>query len=221
MTYDEVMARLKELGNESVLKQEAKRGPIDNQFGVKSGDLRDLAKLIKSNPALAAELWKSGNVDAMILATQLMKPKMLSLDELDSMLKEVPSSKVADALVTHVIKPHPQKDTRREVWMDSEHDITARIGWSLTTERVIKNPDGLDLTYLLDRIDQQMGDAPSVVQWTMNYCLAEIGILFPQLREHAIAIGAKIGAFRNYPVSKGCVSPFAPIWIQEMVKRGS
>jgi len=25
--------------------------------------------------------------------------------------------------------------------------------------------------------------------------------------------------FRDYPTSKGCTSPFAPIWINEMVKR--
>ncbi|PLW90773.1 MAG: DNA alkylation repair protein, partial [Mucilaginibacter sp.] len=29
----------------------------------------------------------------------------------------------------------------------------------------------------------------------------------------------RLGIYRDYPVSKGCVSPFAPIWINEMVKR--
>jgi len=28
-------------------------------------------------------------------------------------------------------------------------------------------------------------------------------------------------AYRDYPVSKGCTSPFAPIWINEMVRRQS
>jgi 3-methyladenine DNA glycosylase AlkD len=57
------------------------------------------------------------------------------------------------------------------------------------------------------------------VQWTMNACLAEIGIHFPEHRKRAIAIGEKLGAYRDYPVSKGCTSPFAPIWINEMVRR--
>ena len=35
----------------------------------------------------------------------------------------------------------------------------------------------------------------------------------------ALAIGEKLGIYRDYPVSKGCTSPFAPIWIKEMVKR--
>ena len=41
----------------------------------------------------------------------------------------------------------------------------------------------------------------------------------PQLRKRAIAIGEKLGVYRDYPVSKGCTSPFAPIWIDYMVSR--
>lgn len=62
------------------------------------------------------------------------------------------------------------------------------------------------------------GAAPEV-QWTMNYCLAGIGIDFPELRQRAITIGETLGIYRDYPVSKGCTSPFAPIWINEMVRR--
>ncbi len=53
----------------------------------------------------------------------------------------------------------------------------------------------------------------------MNMTLANIGIHLPSLRERAIQIGEKWGVYRNFPVSKGCTSPFAPIWIREMVRR--
>ncbi len=72
---------------------------------------------------------------------------------------------------------------------------------------------------LLDRIENEMGTADPLVQWTMNNCLAEIGINFPDLRERALAIGERLGVYRDYPCSPGCTSPFAPIWINEMVKR--
>jgi 3-methyladenine DNA glycosylase AlkD len=119
-----------------------------------------------------------------------------------------------------VIKPHPEKESQRERWMNSDHEWVARMGWSLTTEKVIKNPEGLDLPGLLDRIEAEMASAPAGKQWTMNYCLAEIGIKFPEHRPRAIAIGEKLGVLKDYPCSKGCVSPYAPIWIAEMVKRG-
>jgi 3-methyladenine DNA glycosylase AlkD len=103
--------------------------------------------------------------------------------------------------------------------MASEDRMAARAGWRLTAGRVAKSPDGLDVVALLDRIESEMGAAAPEVQWTMNMCLAEIGIHFPKLRKRAIAIGEKLGIYRDYPVSKGCTSPFAPIWINYMVSR--
>lgn len=64
-----------------------------------------------------------------------------------------------------------------------------------------------------------MGKANPAEQWTMNFCPAGIGIHFPEHRKQTLAIGEKLGVYRDYPVSKGCTPPFAPIWIAEMVKR--
>src|SRR4029079_17545119 len=61
MTLKETLKQLKALGNESVRKQNAKWGAADNQFGVKHGDIRVLAKKIKTDHKLAMSLWKTGN----------------------------------------------------------------------------------------------------------------------------------------------------------------
>ena len=71
----------------------------------------------------------------------------------------------------------------------------------------------------LDRIESEMANAAPEVQWTMNGTLAQIGIHFAKHRKRAIAIGEKLGIYRDYPCSKGCTSPFAPIWINAMVSR--
>lgn len=213
------MDELRSLGEPSLREINARRGMGENQFGVKMGSLRDIAKRIKTDPQLATELWATGNMEAMMLATLIMKPKQLPVEELDRMVGSVTCSYVADWLSTNVVKVHPQKESRRADWMNSAHDFTVRMGWSLTTERVIKSPDGLDLPGLLTRIEAEMPDASEAARWTMNYCLAEIGINHPSLRDRALAIGEKLGAYKDYPVSKGCVSPYAPIWITEMVRR--
>ena len=135
------------------------------------------------------------------------------------MVGSVTFGHLADWLTTYVVKLHPEKERLRQQWMESADAMRARAGWSLTTERVIKDPVGLDLNALLDRIEAEMGDAPPMAQWTMNFCLAETGIHFPDHRERAIAIGERLGVFRNYPTPRGCTSPFAPIWIAAMVSR--
>ena len=219
MTLNETLKQLKALGNEATRAHNAKWGAGDNQFGVKHGDLRALAKKIKTNPELAMSLWETGNVDAQLLAILLLKPKGLSAEEVDRLVRSISFAHVADWLNSYVVKQHADKETLRQKWMADDDRWAARAGWGLTAERVVKSPEGLDLKALLDRIESEMGDADPAVQWTMNSALAEIGIHFPKLRKRAIAIGETLGIYRDYPVSKGCTSPFAPIWINEMVRR--
>jgi 3-methyladenine DNA glycosylase AlkD len=219
MTLDETLKQLKALGNEKMRAHNTKYGAGDDQFGVKHGDIRVLAKKIKTDQMLAMSLWKTGNVDAQLLTTLLIKPKDLSAKEVDRMVRSIAFAHVADWLIAYVVKQHPAKETLRQEWMATDDRWAARAGWSLTAERVVKSPEGLDLPALLDRIESEMEDADPIVQWTMNSTLAEIGIHFPKLRKRAIAIGETLGIYRDYPVSKGCTSPFAPIWIDFMVSR--
>ena len=219
MTLKDALKHLQALGNEATRKHNAKWGAGDNQFGVKHGDIRALAKTIKADPKLALSLWQTGNVDAQLLAVLLLKPKELSADEVDRLVRSVSFARVADWLISYVVKPHADKEALRQRWMADDDRWAARAGWALTAERVAKSPDGLDLPALLDRVESEMGAADPVVQWTMNAALAEIGIHAPKLRKRAIAIGETLGVYRDYPVSKGCTSPFAPIWIEAMVSR--
>jgi 3-methyladenine DNA glycosylase AlkD len=218
-TAKSVLAELKSLGNEAVHKHNKKVGAGDNQFGVRAGDIRKLATKIKTNHVLALALWDTGNADAQLLAVLLMKPKDLSRDELDKLVRSIAFSHVADWLSSYVLKDHPDKESLRQAWMKDKDPWAARAGWSLTSGRVARDPNGLDVPALLDRIESEMGKAAPEVQWTMNSCLANIGIHFPKLRKRAIAIGEKLGIYRDYPVSKGCTSPFAPIWIDYMVRK--
>jgi 3-methyladenine DNA glycosylase AlkD len=219
VTLAETMQALEALGDEKVRRFNAKHGAGDNQFGCKLGDVRVLAKKIKTNPELAKQLWQTGNLDARFLATLLMKPKELSTEEVDTLVRDVNFAWLADWLMSNVLKQHPDKEELRQKWIEDKDVAAARAGWSLTAARVAKDPEGLDLGALLDRIEREMKDAPAMSQWTMNMCLAEIGINHPEHRAKALAIGEKLGVLRDYPVSKGCTSPFAPIWINEMVKR--
>lgn len=219
MTVKEVLAKLASLRDEKVVVRNRRNGAGDDQFGVPLGELRKVAAMIKSDHALALELWSTGNLDARLLAILVMKPEQLTRDELDRMVREAAFAQLADWLSSYVVKVHPEKEALRRVWMEDADPWAARAGWGLTAGRMARDPEGLDPVALLDRIETGMATAPEPTRWTMNACLANIGIHFPALRERAIAIGEKLGVYRDYPVSKGCTSPFAPIWIAEMVRR--
>lgn len=219
MTLKETLAQLAALGNAKVRAQNAKQGAGENQYGVSLGEIRGLAKKLKSNHALALKLWESGNIDAQFLAALLIQPAKLSPAEMHRLVRSISFVRVADWLLAYVVRQHPDKETLREQWLTEDNRWAARAGWDLTAERVAKSPEGLDLAALLGRIEAEMATAAPEVQWTMNNTLANIGIHHPKLRRRAIALGEKLGVYRDYPVSKGCTSPFAPIWINFMVQR--
>src|SRR5579883_160618 len=223
-TPEQALKQLESLGNEATRKQNAKWAyggiqPGATQFGVKHGDIRALAKTIGPNYGLALPLWETRNVDAQLLAVLLMKPTDPSAKEVDRLVRSITFGWVSDWLINYLVRPHADKETLRQKWMADGDRWASRAGWQLTAERVAKSPDGLDLPALLDRVEAEMGTADPAAQWTMDSALAAIGINHPKLRKRAIAIGEKLGVYRDYPCSKGCTSPFAPIWITEMVSR--
>ena len=219
MTLNDTLAQLEALGTEKMREFNTKRGVGPNQFGLKMGDIRNVAKKIKTDHALALELWDTGNVDARFLAILIMDPKKLSNTEIDRMVKSEKFMHVADWLYSYVIKLLPETESLRKEWLESDDVMAGRAGWSLTSGCVARNPEILDMPAILDRIESEMPTAAPEVQWTMNSTLANIGIRFPEYRKRALSIGEKLGIYRDYPVSKGCTSPFAPIWINEIVSR--
>ena len=225
MNLKETLAKLESLGDEKRRAWNIKNGAGKlKHFGVPTGDIRTLAKKIKTDHALALELWKTLNIDAQLLALLLMKPKELSPKELDKMVRQATFAWVADWFNAYIVKEQPDadKESLRVKWMEDDDGWAARAGWNLTASKInkgSKDAAAFDLPALLKRIESEMPAAAPETQWTMNAALAAIGINFPKHRKRAIAIGEKLGIYRDYPCSKGCTSPFAPIWINEMVKR--
>jgi 3-methyladenine DNA glycosylase AlkD len=96
MTLDDIMKKLESLGDPKMLQHHAKCGGNESMFGVKLGDIRNMAKEIKSDHDLAMKLWATGNLDARLLATLILKPKLLSADELEKLVSDSQNTWLAD-----------------------------------------------------------------------------------------------------------------------------
>ena len=214
----EVMAELATLEDPRARAVNEKHG---DDHGVNLGKLRALAKRLKTQQELARQLWETGDTAARLLALLICRPKAFTRDEVDVMLREARSPKVHDWLVNYVVKKNPHAEELRLAWSADPDPVVASAGWALTTERVAKRPDGLDLAGLLDVIEAEMRDAPDRLQWAMNHCLAQIGIEHAGHRARALDIGERLEVLKDYPTPPNCTSPFAPTWITEMVRRAA
>ncbi|GAA1777674.1 DNA alkylation repair protein [Actinomadura chokoriensis] len=216
VVLDEVMGELAGLEDPKIRAVNAKHG---DDHGVNLSRLRALAKRLKTQQELACRLWETGDGAARLLAILVCRPKAFGRDELDAMVREARTPKVHDWLVNYVVKKSPHSEELRLTWFADPDPVVASAGWALTTERVAKRPGVLDLPGLLDVIEAEMKDVPERLQWAMNACLAQIGIDHAEYRARAIDIGERLEVLKDYPTPPGCTSPFAPIWINEIVRR--
>ncbi|WP_312880531.1 DNA alkylation repair protein [Actinokineospora xionganensis] len=211
-----VMAELAALEDPKIRAVNERHG---DDHGVNLTKLRALAKRLRTQQDLALGLWATGDTAARLLAILICRPKSFERAGLDVMLRDARVPKVHDWLVNYVVKKTPHAEELRLTWFADPDPVVASAGWALTSERVVKNPEGLDLEGLLDVIEAEMKGAPDRLQWAMNHCLAQIGIEHPDHRARAIDIGERLQVLKDYPTPPNCTSPFAPTWIAEIVRR--
>ncbi|WDF33255.1 DNA alkylation repair protein [Arthrobacter agilis] len=216
MTVDEVLAQLAELDDPKVRAVNERHG---DDHGVKLAALRSLAKGLGTQQELARNLWGAGDTAGQLVAVLICRPRDLGEQELDDMLRHARSPKVHDWLVNYVVRRSPLAEALRLRWFDDSDPVVASAGWALTTDRVARKPQGLDLAELLDTIERDLSGAPARLQWAMNHTLAQIGIEHEEHRARAIDIGERLRVLEDYPTPPGCTSPFAPVWIREIVAR--
>lgn len=192
-----------------------------DDYGINLGKLRALAKALKSNHELALELWQTDQTGCQLVSTLICKPRLFSVDDLEQWVRQSRTPKVQAWFLNYVVKKSKHLEDLRRRLIQDQDPVVASAGWELTAHQVVKAPENLDLAQLLNVIEVQMLQAPQRLQWAMNNTLAQIGIENEELRPRALSIGESLQVLADYPTSPGCTSPFAPIWINEMVKRRS
>ena len=215
-TVPEILEELRSLREPKILEVNSRHG---DDHAVNLTKLRAVAKRFGMDTALARELWATDVTEARLLTTLIGRPKEFERDELDAMLRSSRTPKVHDWLVNSVVKKSRHAEDLRTAWLEDADPVVASAGWALTSERVAKKPEGLDLDALLDTIEAELKDAPERLQWAMNMALAYIGIHAPALRDREVAIGERLEVLKDYPTPPNCTSPFAPTWIAEIVRR--
>lgn len=73
----------------------------------------------------------------------------------------------------------------------------------------------------MDALEKGRVDAEPVVQWAMNFCAGQIGILEPEYRSRCIALGEGVGLYKDEIVRKNCVPSYLPYSSPSKSRSGS
>jgi len=216
---NEVLRTLKSMGTAQNVKVYKRHGAGDNLFGVSFAHLNKLKRQI--NHQLATELWKTGNTDAMSLATMIADPAQLTSTAADGWLKGISYGLLAE-LLGGVVARSKLGLSKFKKWSKSKEEITRQCSYSvlahLLQDDASQVPDAL-CKETLTRIEKEIHAAPNRARQAMNNALISIGVYKPQLQAPAIAACRRIGqVFVDYGET-GCKTPDAEAYIKKTAKR--
>lgn len=195
--------------------------------GVKLGDLKKMAKEIKRDHELAVELWKDGGFRPRMLAVLIMDKRLLSQEVLDGLAHDLASNEpgereqIADWLMANQLMKDRKTKALLEEWENEDAPVLRRLFWYHQARlRWTGQTPPDNSVELLDSLEAKMEGAEPEVQWAMNFAAGQIGIHEPEHRSRCLALGERLGLYKDEPVSRGCTPNYLPEFIRiEVAKR--
>ena len=218
MNLNDVMQELEALGSEQTRKTWCRQGAAEPMFGVKFGDLTKLQKRIKVNHRLAAELWRTGNHDARLLASMVADARAITEKELKAWASTVKDSPTAEALA-NLASRTPFAVKIREAWL-AEPKLR-RVGWSMVghgARNAVSRDDATSLAYI-KRIEAEIHQAENWTRRTMMYALIGLGGCGGAARKAAEDAVRRIGPVAFDPGNTACEFPDALPYIAKVWAR--
>lgn len=224
MTYEEVIAYLKEVGTEQTRKTFANHGATGLVYGVKVGDMKKIVKHVKKNQDLALKLYDSGISDAMYLAGLTVNPKLMTKEQLQTWVKAAYWYMLSEYTVAWVTAESPYALKLAREWIQAEEEMVAVAGWSTFANYLAyEGADELDIkeiVRLLEQVRTTIHQAPNRVRYNMNSFLIAVGSYVPELREDAQRIAVEIGKVHVDVGNTACKVPLAFDYIEKVISRG-
>ncbi|HEM5351449.1 TPA: DNA alkylation repair protein [Streptococcus suis] len=217
-----ILTQLQVASHTGTLKRYEKIGETKLYYGVPMGAISGIAKAYKNRLDLFAPLWQTGILEAQYLAIQVAKakPNQLPQADLENCLNEQISVNVLDKLASIILSKRKDSKDWEEYLLIQDQAIFQRLGWFLRAKYFAgRTASNQEIEESLDHIRQHLQTADPLVQWTMNQCLVEIAVTYPDYLEQGLAIGQKLAVYADMKVPKGCTSAYAPDWIEALLRR--
>lgn len=195
MTYEQVMRRLRALGDPAAVAGMARFG-INPQgtLGVPVPALRRLARELGTDRALARRLWASGVHEARILASMVEDPARVTRAQMDRWARAFDSWDVCDQCCLNLFRRSPHARAQALDWSGRSEPFVKRAGFALMAVLAVHDRQAPDPDFepFLEAIAREAADERSDVRKAVNWALRQIGKRTPRLRRRAMAVARRL-----------------------------
>ena len=224
MTLKTVMKELNELENEQTKKIYIRHGAREPLYGVKIADLKKLVKKIRTNHALALELYDTDNSDAMYLAGLIADPNVVSREELRKWVNGAYWYMLSEYTVARLATDSPHGWQLAIEWINSDQGMIESAGWSTLSNWVSITPDEnihMDaISEFMQLVIEKISTSKNRVRYTMNEFIIAVGSFVKPLSNEAIETARLIGKIEVDMGGTACKVPLAKQYIEKVISSG-
>lgn len=195
MNVTEVIEQLKQHADASRLKGMSRYGiDVSSALGLTMPEIRQLAKDIKNDHALALELWDTGIRECQILASLIDDRKQVSKQQMDNWVADFNSWEVCDQVCGNLFVRTPYAIEKALEYSLSEKEFIKRAGFVLMAEMQVHNKkvSNKELMRFFPIIEREAWDDRNFVKKGVNWALRQIGKRNKDLRIIAIECAKRI-----------------------------
>ena len=192
---DEIVSALKAHGNWGNVEGMARFGITSKKvLGVSTPVLRGLAKRIGKNHKLAAGLWKTGILEARILAAFVDEPGRVTAAQMDRWASGFDSWAVCDGVCIHLFVDTPYAHGKAALWSSDEREFVRRAGFALMACLAVHDRKAPDRQFerFFPSIRRAALDERNFVKKAVNWALRQIGKRNAGLNRKAIRLAESI-----------------------------
>jgi 3-methyladenine DNA glycosylase AlkD len=194
-TVDAVVAWLERTGSPKAAAGLARYGlPTTNAYGIPVAALRARAKQIGRDHALAMKLWKSGSLDARILASFLADPEQLTLAQMNAWCRDFDNWGTTDTACFALFDRSPLAWKVVAPWARQQGEFQKRAGFVMMACLSAHDKTAADAAFLkfLPMIEQGASDDRNFVKKGVSWALRHIGHRNARLHAAAVKTATKL-----------------------------
>jgi 3-methyladenine DNA glycosylase AlkD len=192
-----VLAWLKQNGSKAARDGMARFAiPSNRAFGISVGALRQQAKRLGPNHALAAALWKTGWYEARMLATFIAEPDRITPAHMDRWVEDFDNWAICDTACFHLFDRTADPWRKVEQWSARREEFVRRAGFALMWSLSVHDKQAGDEPFVagLALIEGASTDERNFVKKAVNMALRAIGKRNRSLNEAAVTVARRLAA---------------------------
>jgi 3-methyladenine DNA glycosylase AlkD len=195
ISADEVLAWMTKTGSPKAAAGLSRFGlPTDRAFGISVAVLRSYAKRIGTDHALALKLWKTGWLDARILASFLADPARVTPAMMDDWCRDFDNWGTTDTACFTLFDRTPHAWKKAKQWTKRKPEFEKRAGFVLMACLAAHDKAAGDAKFieLLPLIEQGASDDRNFVKKGVSWALRHIGHRNASLHAAAVKTATRL-----------------------------